>query len=479
LDDLLLRYVTPLKVRHGQLSIERSDVDSLFSYIEPIIDLHHKINEHLHQHCTPALTALQHTTAATTTTPQATEQVDGSSLSSLVGHVADCFLSYHAYLKMYVQYVNQYNSSMETLKRLSEGRKFVKFLAQTHRPPILDLPSYLIMPVQRIPRYEMFLSSLVKLCDSASFPSYPRLCAALLHIQSIAALINESKRAAENGVRMVELKKRIKGFPSSTPLLVPHRKWLREDSVVQLAPKRRDYILVTFNDALLLLSQAWRVKGFYQLDELQSIRHYDPKATHAQLVAHEQQREGGGHGDGGAEEHDQTDDDDGDDGVYATSVEIELKKGRDREGSGAGGGGAGGGGGVGGGDARAGLKLKRFSLAFTAAVAAMTDQHTIELQFNGEGDKAAWAQQLHRAHGSGGGAAEEEEEKKGGEHRAVDDGEDDMGALTARRPAAENAALYTVAPDRRADEGMEEGDRGEAEEGVEDEAERVALNDLR
>ena len=140
LDDLLLHYVTPLKLRHSALGLARDDVYALFSYIEPIVDLHHQLLEQLLQAQPPPLP------------PSEPPSIDLPSLDRCVAHVASTFLSYHPYLKMYNAYVNQYNGSMERLKRLSEGRKFVRFLAQAHTSHILDLPSYLIMPIQRSAR---------------------------------------------------------------------------------------------------------------------------------------------------------------------------------------------------------------------------------------------------------------------------------------------------------------------------------------
>ena len=237
------------------------------------------------------------------------------------------------------------------------------------------------------------------------FTCTARLSSALCQIQSIAGLINESKRAAEAAEKMLELKKRIRGLPPSTALLAPHRRLLREDSVMQLRPKRRDYILVTFNDALLLLSQAWRVKGFYLLDELAQIRHYEPKAAHAAHRSAQQQSLVEGE-EVEEEEREQRvlepaaeedDEDECDDSEYASSVELELRKGREREAAVAGTGAAAAAAGGGAGEGRAGLKLKRFSLAFTAAIAALTDQRTIVLQFQHDAHKASWVQDLHKA----------------------------------------------------------------------------------
>ena len=138
LDDLLLHYVTPLKQRHSALGLAREDVYGLFSYIEPIVDLHHQLLQQLLQARPPPLPS-----------SDAPLCIDLASLDRCLEQVACTFLSYHPYLKMYNAYVNQFNQSMERLKRLSDTRKFVRFLEHTHTQTVLDLPSYLIMPVQR------------------------------------------------------------------------------------------------------------------------------------------------------------------------------------------------------------------------------------------------------------------------------------------------------------------------------------------
>ena len=144
LDDFLLRYVSPLKVRHAQLGVAREDVDVLFSYIEPIVGLHHQLLDHWIAEGVGV--AVEQLSLSLTSSPLS---IDVLSLDRCVGALSSTLLSYLPYLKMYVQYVNSYNQAMEALKRLSEGKKFLAFLAQTHKHPILDLPSYLIMPIQR------------------------------------------------------------------------------------------------------------------------------------------------------------------------------------------------------------------------------------------------------------------------------------------------------------------------------------------
>ena len=266
--------------------------------------------------------------------------VDVAVLNECVAHIADCFVQFAAYLKMYVQYVNQYNASMETLKRLADNRKFLKFVStasqQSHpaqpqlassASPLFELQSLLILPIQRIPRYELFLVSIGKQVDG-SFACHSQLSSALQLVQRIASLINESKRQAESGVKMMELKRRVKGLSPAQPLLAPHRRLIREDAVLQLLPKRREYVLVTFNDGVLLLSQSYRVKGLYLTDDIAAVRHYEPKAAHKAAVARHELSQPS---DEPQQPHcdDETESgDDEDDSEYPSCVEIELKKGR-------------------------------------------------------------------------------------------------------------------------------------------------------
>ena len=408
LDELTAQYVLPLKARHSSLNIAREDVDQLFSYVEVIGELHHKILEHL-----------QRKAHAMSSSAAGQQAVDAALLDACVANIAACFVQFAAYLKMYVQYVNQYNASMETLKRLTDNKKFVKFVSAVPQQqpqqqqavasaasPLFELQSLLILPIQRIPRYELFLVSIHKHVD-ASFGCHGQLSSALSLVQRLASLINESKRQAENGVKMMELKRRVKGLAASQPLLAPHRRLLREDAVMQLLPKRREYVLVTFNDGLMLLSHAYRLKGFYLTDDIAAVRHYEPKAAHAALTAlavpaaaarsrgelspqaedvQQQQRE----------ETEADSGEDEDDSEYPSCVEIELRKGRSDGDGGSGGSAPSSGVGQPPQQQQAGARLKRFSLAFTAAVASLTELNTIVVQFASDADKQAWAAEWAR-----------------------------------------------------------------------------------
>ena len=66
------------------------------------------------------------------------------------------------FLKMYTQYVNGYDNAMATINRLNKKKTFKKFLETKQREIGQSLMSYLIMPIQRIPRYVLLLKELIK-----------------------------------------------------------------------------------------------------------------------------------------------------------------------------------------------------------------------------------------------------------------------------------------------------------------------------
>ena len=68
--------------------------------------------------------------------------------------------------------------------------------------------SYLIMPVQRVPRYELLLRELMRYTPE-SHAERLTLCAALTKIQSIAHHINASARHAQEMSKLIEIQNSI------------------------------------------------------------------------------------------------------------------------------------------------------------------------------------------------------------------------------------------------------------------------------
>ncbi|EGO04828.1 hypothetical protein SERLA73DRAFT_68489 [Serpula lacrymans var. lacrymans S7.3] len=172
--------------------------------------------------------------------------------------VAGIFLKHAAFMKMYSTYINNCDNSAQrirywTAERLatviptsfvsaqgimsdtpassnttlttSQRKRIKSFLKRCRINPRhsqLNLEGYLLLPVQRIPRYRLLLEELLR----STPPSYSlmddSLDRAVAEISSLANNMNEGKRESESRRKLVHWQARIRGrFPS--PLVQPHR----------------------------------------------------------------------------------------------------------------------------------------------------------------------------------------------------------------------------------------------------------------
>jgi hypothetical protein len=79
--------------------------------------------------------------------------------------LGDIFLRFTGFLKVYTTYIKNYEFSINTLNECKKkSSKFISFLNNCKEkiPNHLDIESLLILPVQRIPRYNLLLSQLIK-----------------------------------------------------------------------------------------------------------------------------------------------------------------------------------------------------------------------------------------------------------------------------------------------------------------------------
>lgn len=115
----------------------------------------------------------------------------------------------------------------------SQRKKIKTFMkrCRTHpRHTQLNVESYLLLPVQRIPRYRLLLEDLVKSTDTTHLADSDALATALEHVTQIASKVNESKRQSEQDRRLLAWQYRIRG-PIEGPLVQPHRRLLKDGSL--------------------------------------------------------------------------------------------------------------------------------------------------------------------------------------------------------------------------------------------------------
>ena len=173
------------------------------------------------------------------------------------GELGDIFLHEVEYLKMYTMYVNNYNESVKEVT--SSRKKFPKFaeLLDTTRYSKecngLDITSYLIMPIQRIPRYVMLLNDLLKRTPP-THRDYENLKAAFEKTCEVADYVNKKKREAENLNRVVGVQEILSG--KIELLEDASRRFVRDGPLIDFSgseKKSRYYFL--FNDIMVVATQ--------------------------------------------------------------------------------------------------------------------------------------------------------------------------------------------------------------------------------
>ncbi|CAO1632094.1 unnamed protein product [Jaminaea pallidilutea] len=183
--------------------------------------------------------------------------------ASVAEEVANVFVKHIGWFRMYSAYINgcdeaqtrimawmatvqtsaasafktnaMSNDSSKDLHGISNGQRkrfkaFIKRCRLDPRHTQLGLESYLLLPVQRIPRYELLLKDLAKSTDPKRLHDASSVRAALSQISLIAANVNESKRQSEQDRKLLAWQARLK-TRWQTPLVQPHRRLVRDGTL--------------------------------------------------------------------------------------------------------------------------------------------------------------------------------------------------------------------------------------------------------
>jgi hypothetical protein len=130
----------------------------------------------------------------------------------------------------------------------SQTKRVKAFLKAAKKHPLhsqINLESYLLLPVQRVPRYKLLLEELAMCTPPLADSPRDTLDDALNEIASLASLMNEEKRDAESRLRLFYWQKRI-ASKGPSPLVQPHRKLIMDGSLqlIRLVKKVSSYVEV-------------------------------------------------------------------------------------------------------------------------------------------------------------------------------------------------------------------------------------------
>uniref|UniRef100_A0A6B2LAA2 DH domain-containing protein n=1 Tax=Arcella intermedia TaxID=1963864 RepID=A0A6B2LAA2_9EUKA len=129
------------------------------------------------------------------------------------------FLNIADTMKLYIDYVNKFESANVIFAELSNDKFFQSMEQKGMELTGKYLRDYLITPIQRLPRYQLALETIIKHTEP-THEHYESLLKAKDKVQSVNIHINEKKRDYENRLRLLELATRIE-LPSY--IVAPHR----------------------------------------------------------------------------------------------------------------------------------------------------------------------------------------------------------------------------------------------------------------
>ncbi|KAG2350574.1 hypothetical protein BDR05DRAFT_954675 [Suillus weaverae] len=280
-----------------ETTIPSAERKIVFSGIEALFSFHKE----------SFLPSLEKAAAPLLQKPPGSEELDpdGQLSVEVATAVAGCFLRYAAFMRMYSTYINNFDNSVQRIRfwstdrpvagssspgstltpssstaqlvglglaisspsvpvvmsdpsspshtaHLTSGQRrrikqFLKRCRMNPRHSQLNMEGYLLLPVQRIPRYRLLLEELLR----STPPSYTflddSLDRALTEISSLANNMNEGKRESESRRKLVQWQSRIRGkFPS--PLVQPHRRLIMDGPLLLTRVVRKTVVsFETFN----------------------------------------------------------------------------------------------------------------------------------------------------------------------------------------------------------------------------------------
>ncbi|GAB5368001.1 hypothetical protein AAMO2058_001280300 [Amorphochlora amoebiformis] len=212
------KYVTNLLILRDRFQIPtealakrkrwpKNDVQKIFNYLEPIIKLH-----------------------------QDTICVELNAYYARGKNIALVFIKYARWFAIYAQYLKNYNVACDTLYKYREKYKSFHKLLDAQRVDrdtgkrFQEIVSYLIMPCQRISRYELLLQEILRNSfQDEDAKIYDELVEAHKIVHKVAMSNEIFQKNSEDISRLLSLQHTIKGMPIT--LFAPTRRLIKEGKV--------------------------------------------------------------------------------------------------------------------------------------------------------------------------------------------------------------------------------------------------------
>jgi hypothetical protein len=178
---------------------------------------------------------------------------------------------------LYSGYINRYDVAVKVVTKHATNSSFQRFLekAQAESKSNLGLMAYLIMPVQRIPRYVLLLREVLKHTPSTEVNMKESLNTSLKAVENIASHINEQKRRVDNHLQLTAVSHKLGKSLAGTNLDIQgntERWFVREGSVKELKNKSKhvkERVFLIFSDMVLWATDpGYKYKGHIFLKDI-------------------------------------------------------------------------------------------------------------------------------------------------------------------------------------------------------------------
>ena len=176
-------------------------------------------------------------------------------LTNISAEVGRVFAKFAPIFGMYSDFVSTYEKSSKKLSELrKKSKKLNQFLNEItkNKTKGMTLESFLIMPIQRVPRYKMLLSELLK-HTTPSRADHNDLTIALSKISEVALKINESININDDNESMLHIQQL---FNNTVKIIKPARVLKKMVSDVKVSsislPSKQIGTLYIFNDMIVV-----------------------------------------------------------------------------------------------------------------------------------------------------------------------------------------------------------------------------------
>eukprot|EP01080_Neovahlkampfia_damariscottae_P005860 gene5860-9688_t len=169
--------------------------------------------------------------------------------------VGKIFSEFASSFKTYLSFCSNYENIIKKLEEFRSRDNFDEYLYERkyspENTPGYSLESYLILPIQRIPRYELLLSDLLKFTPK-EHEDYEDIQNSITQIKNVAIFVNQNLKYFKEKEKLREIVRSMKNLPKG--LEFTNRRFL-SDSRVRLVSKDglcEEVYLFIFNDLFLI-----------------------------------------------------------------------------------------------------------------------------------------------------------------------------------------------------------------------------------